>query len=245
MLYNYLITAWRNLLRNKLYSVINILGLAVAMTAAVIIFQYVFFHFSFDRFHEKKDRIYKVNLLYRWTDNGQRYSSMNSFNHRNIPVEIKNDFPEVEDFARIIPNTMFRQTDLFDNNDIILKYINDNDTEIIFRENGVIMADASIFNVFTYPLLKGDPRTALIEPNTITLSEKVVKKIFAEKNAMGKILLVNNIPMKISGVFKEIPSNSYLQFDYIISYNTIPAKEREAIEKRAWFYILVSPGADH
>ena len=190
MLKNYLKVGLRNLLKNRIYSFINITGLALGMACCILILLWVQDELSFDSFHKNNDRLYKVvNQL----DDGWMTASPWSL----VPT-LKKDFPEVDKATRY--NTM----------DMLVKY---NDKS--FYEN-IGFVDPDFLEMFTFPLTEGDPSSALNQKESIIISEEAAKKYFKNEDPVGKILQINNDKnYKITGVMKNIPSNSSLQFDML------------------------------
>jgi putative ABC transport system permease protein len=198
MLINYIKTAFRNLFKHKGYSLINILGLAIGMATCLLIFLYVNHELSYDNYNEDADRIYRVAFSGHW---GGR-----DFNVCTAPAPmakvILNTYPEIEEVVR------FR-----DQGSYIIQY-GDN----AYKENRIIFADASFFDIFTVPLLKGDSQTALKEPYTLVLSRKTAEKYFRDENPIGKTLrLDDREDYKVTGVFEEIPENSHFHYDILLS----------------------------
>jgi putative ABC transport system permease protein len=190
MLKNYFKVALRNLFKNRIYSFINITGLALGMACCILILLWVQDELSFDSFHKNNDRLYKVvNQL----DDGWITASPWAL----VPT-LKKDFPEVDEATRF--NTM----------DLLVKY---NDKS--FYEN-IGFVDPDFLEMFTFPLIEGDPSSALNQKESIIISEETAKKYFKNEDPVGKILQINNDKnYKITGVMKNIPSNSSLQFDML------------------------------
>ncbi len=206
MLKNYFKVAFRNLWRHKGYSLLNILGLAIGMTACFLIFLYVRFELSYDDFNTKKDRIYRVVADIKTPTEvinagGPSWA---------VPPNAKDEFPEIENFVRIAAN------------DNVLFRLGDKK----FQEENVMWADSAFFQVFDYKLLKGDPKTALKEPFSVVLSQKMAKKYFGKEDPMGKTILVtgDGSPAKVTGIMKDIPANSYIQGEPVLSMSTITQK---------------------
>src|ERR1700744_1229465 len=201
MIRNYLLIAFRNLQKNKAFSFINIFGLAVGMAAGLLIIQYVSFELSFDNFHAKKDRVYRVTqdrydhgkLSTQWA--GGAFAEGNAF---------KNNFPEVEDYLKVVSAGS-------------VLAIN-NDTKIVLDKS--YFAGPSFFNLFSYPLISGDPKTALKEVNSAVITETVAKKLFGTANAVGKTLKFDVNLLKVTGVMKDYPDNTHFRSDLLISYST-------------------------
>lgn len=235
MLKNYLLVAFRNLSKNKAFSFINIVGLAIGMAACLLILQYVSFELSFDNFHAKKDRIYRINqdrfnngkLSTRWA--GGAFAPGNAF---------KTALPEIEDFVKIVGAGQ-----------VLANY---KDQKIVIKND--YFASTSFFNIFSFPLISGDPKTALKEPYTVVISEEVAEKLFHNTNPVGQFLLINgDKPLKITGVMKNMPINTHMKFDFLQSYSTLlkdnpPNKDFNL--DNAWLsdgcttYLLLKPGVD-
>jgi len=235
MLKNYLLVAFRNLSKNKAFSFINIVGLAIGMAACLLILQYVSFELSFDNFHAKKDRIYRINqdrlnngkLSTRWA--GGAFAPGNAF---------KTALPEIEDFVKIVGAGQ-----------VLANY---KDQKMVIKND--YFASTSFFNIFSFPLISGDPKTALKEPYTVVISEEVAQKLFHNSNPVGQSLLINgDKPLKITGVMKNMPNNTHMKFDFLQSYSTLlkdnpPNKDYNL--DNAWLsdgcttYLLLKPGVD-
>ena len=232
MIKNYIKIAWRNIIRNKTFSAINIVGLSLGIAACILILQYVAFELSFDNFHKDKDQIYRVRqdrynegkLSTQWA--AGTFAVGNSF---------KDAFSEVQDYVKLI---RYRPT--------MMEY---GDRSI--KVEKVYMAGSSFFNIFSYPLLSGDARTALTEPNTVVLSESVAKKFFGSENPVGKTILRNKkSAYKVTGVFKDMPANTHLKADILISYATFLSEAKDSQPETAWqwdgclTYLKLRPNTD-
>src|SRR5688572_18819343 len=171
MISHYLKIAFRKLWSSKAFTFLNIVGLATGMTACFLIYQYVNFELSYDAFHKKADRIYRLV-----TDIKTPTEVINASGPSwAVPPFAKNDFPEIEAFVRLSNNTT-------------LVRIGDKK----FQEEKAYLADSSFFNVFDFKLLKGNPNTALTEPFSVVLSESTAKKYFDKQDPVGKIVLLLN-----------------------------------------------------
>ncbi len=200
MLKNYLKTAFRNIFRFKTYSAINLVGLAVGMAACILIYLYVANDMSFDKFNKNYKRIYRV--AEEITRNGK--SEIWSL----TPTGFANAFPV--DF----PGVKAVRTKWALGGDVVIKSGNK-----LFTVNSFAFADADFFNVFTFPLVEGDPRTALSEPFSVVVSQSEAQKVFGSADPMGKIIRVQNLfDFKITGVAKDPPGNSSIQFGYLGSF---------------------------
>lgn len=194
MLKNYLKTALRNILRHKGFSFINLSGLAIGMSCCVILFLYIQSELSYDRFHEKAGRIFRV--ISQSEGNGE----IDRFARTPAPLAtaLLNDFPEVEKAVRLGRNSFHVFYE-----------------EKRFNEQ-VFFADQELFDIFTFPLKIGDPKSALADPYSLIISEKAAEKYFGKEDPIGEILKLGDwLDFKITGVLANIPENSHLRFDFL------------------------------
>ncbi|MCU0643760.1 MAG: ABC transporter permease [bacterium] len=204
MLKNYLKITLRNIAKQKGYSFINITGLALGMALFILIARYIQFEFSFDKFHQNFDRIHRVEYNY---DGKGRFIA---FSHLPIGAALVRDFPEIEQYTRFLN---------MDNG----KLLSAGDDRKFAEDQGW-WAEQSFFDVFSYKLLKGDPNTALAEPNCIVLSEKLAKKYFPDEEPLGKVMRYENrFDCKVTGVIENCPANTHIQYAFLISYPTFKA----------------------
>ncbi|MBS1660944.1 MAG: ABC transporter permease, partial [Bacteroidetes bacterium] len=229
MFKNYLRIAFRNLWKHRVYSFLNILGLTVGMSACFLIFLYVRFELSYDNFHSKKDRIYRINCDIKTPTETMNIGVCSA----PMAINAKDEFAEIDKVVRVDQsNYLFRRGD------------------IKFQEEHCAMADSTFFEVFDFPLLKGDPVTALREPFSVVLSESAAKKYFAGANPMGQTLLMteDGFPTKVTGVMKDMPENTELKADLFISKST--SKRFDSSEDRRWgsfgmwSYALLKPNVN-
>jgi putative ABC transport system permease protein len=227
MLRNYFKTALRSLMKNKGFSIINILGLTIGIASFVLISLYVYHELNFDRYHKNANRIYRIVENLR-TENELLFQAASS---PPMGPMMASQFPEVENYVRLTQySALVRKGDLS-----------------IFEEDGYL-ADSSIFNIFSFPLLKGDKKTALTAPNSVVLTESTAKKYFGDENAVGKTLNLDNEEFAVTGIMADVPENSHFRFDMLISFSTWSSKNKEN-EMRAWFwngfytYLLIREGA--
>lgn len=202
MFKNYLKTAWRNLEKNKVFSFINILGLSIGIAVCMMIFLFIMNEFSFDRFHKDGDRIYRVTRGFK--ANGKE-SSVSYLSWPYGPA-LLNDFRgEILKAVRVNPN------------DDLLKANNKS-----FHEMHVLDVDSDFFSLFSFPLLRGNAATALKQPNDVVLTETTAKKYFGTiDDAMGKTIVMDKtLPLKVTAIAKDVPSNSHLPFDVVIPLQT-------------------------
>jgi putative ABC transport system permease protein len=202
MLKNYFKIAWRNIMRHKAYSGINILGLAIGIAACLLILQYVSFELSYENFQVNKDRIYRVQQD-RY-DNG-KLSTQWAAGAYAVGNSFKDAIPEIEDYVKVVQNRNMTAE------------VNNQPVKI----EKLYFASSSFFNIFTYPLISGDKNTALKEPFAAALSETTARKIFGTTNVIGKSLELNrNTTYKITAVYKDAPVNTQLKPDMLFSYAT-------------------------
>ncbi len=223
---NYIKTALRNLFKHKGYSLINIVGLAIGMASCLLILLYVQHELSYDNFNEKADQIYRVAGSYRY---GGRDFEIAVSPAAMAGVMIK-DYPEVIDAVRF-----------FTFNDFIVQY-----KDKSFKEKRAFHADTSFFNIFSVPLLKGNPETVLASPNKIVLSPKTAEKYFGKEDPIGKTLKIDNErDYEVTGIFQEIPDNSHFHFDILMSLSTLPvSKDMIWVSQNLQTYILLHDKAD-
>jgi putative ABC transport system permease protein len=214
MLTNYFKTAFRNLARNKIYSVINIAGLSIGLACAMLIMLYVKDEVSFDRFHKNVNNIYRV--VSRSVQQGQE-KEMSTTGFLQGPRFTQN-VPGIESFVRV-------QNGAED----IKK-----GTEVLSQS--LLYVDPNLFSVFSFPLLAGDSKTCLIEPHSVVLSEDAARKYLGTTDAVGKTLMIKNdstfVPYKVSAVAKRCPQNSSLQFDVLLPFK---ASVADANNTANWF----------
>ncbi|MES2810091.1 MAG: ABC transporter permease [Bacteroidota bacterium] len=215
MLKNYFKIAWRNLVRNKTYAAINITGLAVGIAVCMVIFIIIQHHTSFDDYHAKKDRTYRLLTEYR-TETGATHSGKDI--PFPLPAGLKAAFPQVEQVAPIYASQ----------NDQVLTLDNNGRTDKIFKEQrGLFYTNPAFFEIFDYPLLAGS-YTSLQDPNNILLTKEVAEKYFGDwKTAMGKTIQLEAggymfshgvESLKITGILATIPANTDLQLKLVASY---------------------------
>jgi putative ABC transport system permease protein len=233
MIRNYLKMAWRNILRHKGYSTLNILGLAIGIAASLLILQYVSFELSYEDFQVHKDRIYRVQQD-RY-DNG-KLSTQWAAGAYAVGNSFKEAIPDIEEYVKVVRNG---------------KVTAERNHQPLKMED-VFFATPAFFNVFTYPLLAGDKNTALQEPYTAALSETAARKIFGTTNIIGKTLSLNrNSDYKITAVYQDPPVNTQLKPSILLSYATYRKKMGPDNDpEKAWFwdgcltYLLLKKGAD-
>jgi len=202
MIKNYLKIAFRNLWRHKSFSLINIIGLAIGLSAFMLIFLYVQFELSYDSFHAKADYIYRLNV-----DIKSSPTETMKLSESTMPMgpALKADFPQIQEYTRVIPNRLLLKVH-----------------EQLFQEKEVLYAEPSIFKVFSLPMIMGDPVSALKKPFSIVLTQTAAKKYFGSANPMGQTITVDGkFPAQVTGVIKDIPQNSQLKCNMFYSIATL------------------------
>jgi len=197
MIKNYLLLAFNNFRKQKMFSLINILGLTIGITCCLMIFLFILNEQSYDNFHKNGKDIYRVMRV--GAVNGEK---------REIPwlsppygPALKNDFPDA----------VLQQVRVMPDNDLIV-YKN-----MSFNEKKIYLTDTNFFTFFSFPLLKGNPATVFKEPGSIVLTETAAKKYFGNEDPMGKLMSMNQkTPLKVTGIAKDVPSNSHLYFEMVI-----------------------------
>jgi putative ABC transport system permease protein len=225
MIQNYFRTALRNFSGHAIFSFINVLGLTVGLTACFLIYIYVSFEISYDRFHTKADRIYRVACDTK-TPAG---TSSGIVTPAAVGFNMKAALPEVESVVRFYRGGLtVRRGD------------------VKFDEENILFADSSIFSVFDFPLLKGNPRTVLKTDFSMVLSETAAKKYFGLSDPIGKIVLLGGtaIPSTITGIMKDIPENSHIKADMVLSNSFQNYLDTNWTALFYNTYVLLRPGTD-
>jgi len=226
MFKNYFKIAFRNLWKNKGYSAINIIGLAMGIATCLLISLYVLDELSYDQFNKNADRIYRINADIKFGGEEQKLAVCPD----PMAFTMVKDYPEVENAVR------FRNY-----GPSLVKKGNEN-----IKENRVIFADSTLFDVFTLPMIAGNPKKALTEPNTVVITENIANKYFNSINVVGKTLRFDNkTDYKITGVIKFIPENSHFNFDFFVALAGV-----EEAHQNIWLsfnfntYLLLRKDAD-
>jgi len=229
MLKNYFKIAFRNLWRHRVFSGINILGLTVGMTACFLIFLYVRFEMSYDNMHSKADRIYRIVCDLKTPSETMKISGPSWAVGPHLTM---GDLPQVEASVRTTGD------------ELLVRKGN-----VKFQELNSLYADSSFFQVFDFKLIKGNPRTALNEPLNIVFSESAVKKYFGNADPIGQTVLLTGegFTAKVTGVMQDLPENSTIKADMLVSMNTLTRKLNPTLNDQ-WgnygntTYVLLRPG---
>lgn len=227
MIKNYWVSAWRHLIKKKGFSFINIFALTVGMAAALLILTYVVFEYSFDSMHAKRKNIYRVeSTFYEGSELTDDWAT-SSFGYGSA---MKNELPGVVDYTRVGSQYQPEQ---------VVKYGNQ-----LNREDKIAYADNYFFKVFDFELVKGDRDKVLDAPNKVVITERIAKKYFKEGDPIGKIMIFKadkeELTCEVSGVMKEIPSNSHVRYNFLISYLSLPKFIHEYwYRHEAYTYVVV------
>lgn len=224
MFRNYLKSTLRNLMRDKFYSAINIVGLAIGISACILIMLYVQSELNYDQFHEKQDRIFRVNLFAVLSDDNINQPVTNL----PLAATMQNEIPEVEEAVRV---SNFRQPVIRHNNDVF------NETEWFF-------VDPNFFKVFSTTFINGSPENPLAQPNTVVLTETTAKRYFGEINPVGQFLTWDNDrDYQVTGVIKDFPENSHLKPDFLASMKGQEfGKNMQWLDNTVYTYFLIKEG---
>ncbi|OEK02048.1 hypothetical protein BFP97_11175 [Roseivirga sp. 4D4] len=212
--------AWRNAIRHKQFTLLNILGLSIGITASLLIGLYVLNELSYDNFHEKADRIYRINQSRVWGDWNEEFGSTGP----NLAVALRSDVPEFEEVTRI--QSPGRQ---------LVSYQPDGGNVVSFRERKIFIAEENFFNVFTFPLLKGNPDQALSNPLSVVITEEMASKYFGDEEPIGKTLKIDeergeSRAFIVTAVIENVPTNSHIQFDMLTSMSSYPKIKRREFQ---------------
>ena len=237
----FLKTAFRNLMKRKGYAALNIFGLAIGMASCLLIFKYVAYERSYDRFQKKSGQVYRVQL-----DDYQNgtLAVKEASNYAALAPALKQDFPEVEEATRFFATHML---------------LSNEGRNIRFNEHKIYYAEPSFLNLFDVRLLEGDEKTALLGPDKIVITENMAKKYFGETDALGKMIGWRNygriVSLVVTGVCRDYPKNSHINFSGLVSYNSFSEINGTLTQKddpveNSWFwtdfytYIRLKPGSD-
>jgi len=227
MFKNYLKLSFRNLKRHKGFSFINITGLAIGITCFIFIIQYLLHETSYDNYHKNIDQIYRVNLDIESDSDKKQYA----INVPPVGPSLKENFPQIVESARIFNFFGTRLVEKDDNK---------------FYEKGFVYADKEIFRILSYSFLHGDPETALNNPLSLVLPERLAKKYFRNENPVGQSLSLDGHDYNITAVIKDAPQNTHLQYDMFISMDDLrnPPWMQDWTWPGMWTFVRLAPNTD-
>lgn len=212
MLKYYFLLFIRNINRQRLFSAINLLGLTAGIVSTLLIYLYVQNEFSYDRFHANAENIYRINQTFIWGENDDnQFASLGP----GVAYSILTDVPEAKEVTRIHPPGNFLVTYAENKNDIKS-----------FDEGDILAVDSNFFDVFTFPLIKGNPKTVLSKPQSVVMTEAAAQFYFGHDEPLGKLLQFGErdktSTYEVTGIIEDVPQNSYLDFNMLISMNSFP-----------------------
>lgn len=228
MIKYFLLLFVRNFGRQRLFSAINLAGLSVSMASTLLIYLFVSHELSYDNFHPGADRTYPVNQTFIW---GERDEHQFGSTGPGVVFALMEELPEIEMVSR-----------LHTRGDLIVTRVSDGGDVTAFVEKKIVFADSNFFKMFNFPMTKGNPQTALTVPKTVVISESMAQKYFGDEDPIGKFLRIgtsddrkaedngNNgrspIDYEVSGVVKDRPDNTYVEFDFLVSMSSLPVVTR-------------------
>lgn len=234
MLNNYIKVALRNLLKNRLYSLINILGLTIGMTCFLVLALYIQYEFSYDQQHENTKQIYRVAKIQK--GNEFRGSDRSAQSPAPLGPTLVEEFPEVK-----------TATTLHIRKEAIAQ-----DDKVFYQEG--LFSDEKVFDVFTFPIIEGTGKEALKDPNSIILTRSMAEKYFSDKSPIGKTLFYKNDQLlTVKGVVEDLPKNQHFSFDFITSIKNLPFYDEDPVwySNTSWYsnnyytYVLLDEGTDY
>lgn len=230
MIPNFFIFAFRLLRRDKLHSIINTIGLSIGIACCIIIMMYLQNELSYDQYHEKADRIYRLGIKITMGDQSESYAQSSW----SIGKRLKDEYPEIENYVRIEPF-----------NDVLFKY-----KDKLFYEDEMALADPSIFEIFSFKFIHGDPATCLKEPGNLVLTATLARKYFGDQNPIGKIIqLGNKYDCDVTAVVEDMPHNSHIRLNALVAMASLSVVAPEVdfdnlplMEADCFTFLLVKEG---
>ncbi len=226
MIKNYLKIAWRNIQKHRVFSIINITGLAIGMACCILILLWVQDEISFDNFHANKDNIYRIVADWEKYD----WKGVEASPAPLAPA-IEEQIPEIQYAARCSHHSR-----------LVFRY-----KDKAFYENRGLITDPSFFRIFSFSFLDGDSETSFKEPTDIVITETMARKYFGSEDPLGKTIQVEGMPVRVTGVLRDVPSNSHIQFDFVSSFKFIKELSNFGTHWGAYnfvTYVHVQAGAD-
>jgi putative ABC transport system permease protein len=234
MFKNYLKIAFRSLIKQKVYSSINILGLAAGIASCLLIVMFVREEFSYDKFHNNADQIYKVALERKYPNHSTNYAII----PHSYADAIARDFGEVESVVKMSGQI----------NNVVVSYQSATEDIKQFEENYVMAADSNFFDVFSIKILKGNPSKALVNLTDIVLTQSTATRYFGNDDAIGKTLRMFNQDFKVTAVCEDVPEHSHFKFDFLSKWEDqfffAGGQQTNFITFSAHVYLVLKPGAD-
>jgi putative ABC transport system permease protein len=208
MIKNFLLVTLRNMIRDKVYLILNLLGLSIGIAGSILILLYVRHELSYDKFHKNADRIYRITCTAK-LEGKDLSASVTAPPQARVFME---EYPEIEDATRYY--YPYEQKLIYNN--------------ITYHEKGFYYADPNFLQIFNFPLVKGNAETALQNPNSVVITTDIARKLFGNEDPMGKSLMLDNgTVFQVTGIAKNPPDNTHFRFDYLASFNTLELSKSE------------------
>ncbi|EAZ82826.1 putative FtsX-related transmembrane transport protein [Algoriphagus machipongonensis] len=216
---SYFKIGWRTLLRNKEYTLINISGLALSITCCILIFVLVKHHSGFDDFHQDQDRIYRIV-----TEQHRESVSFTNSVPSPLGMVLRENHTYTEKVAR-----------MFQESDAVISFERNGEKQLVKEPNGFAFTEPEFFDIFNFPLLKGNMKTALAEPNKAIITERLAKKYFGDQNPIGEVITYNSfLPFTITGVLEDLPPNTDISAEIFVSYSSMKDFNPWLASDEAW-----------
>ncbi|HEY4935928.1 MAG TPA: ABC transporter permease, partial [Puia sp.] len=228
MLRNYFITAWRNLIKNKAFSIINMLGLSTGLCCFLLILLFVQDELHFDQFNQKADQIFRVNSSIRFGGTSLEFPLAPD----PMGEVLKKDYPQVEQFSRIYKANGSKQV---------------KKGNLFITEERVAHVDSTFFDVFTFPVVSGSTENALNEPNTVVITESTAKKYFGTSDAVGRLVETTEkgkTLYKVTAVIQDMPENCHFHLDFLFSMKNVDYNWGTYLSHNFYTYLVLRPGVD-
>jgi putative ABC transport system permease protein len=248
MILNYVKLAFRLLSRNLLSTLINVAGLSIGLASFYILWTYSQYELRTDQFHSDYRRIARLARHVRWSEGGAVQDAKVISYRTGFTRAIANEIPEITDFTRILPQQTFLSVTHGMEGTIFISVEQSGKEKEFYPEKGIAYADPNIFQFFSLPVVNGDPATMLSAANTAALSERIARKYFGNERPENKIIYLNDsVPFKVTGVFRDLPRNTHLAFDILLSSAEIKPMDDVGWDLTAWWgycYVKLREGSD-
>ena len=219
MFLNYLKLSARILMRNPFVTFIHVAGLSIGLATFMMLWPLAEFELKSDQYHKDSERIVRLGVDYKWTDDNQNWEGfLGAFNWVSVLNEIERTVSQVESTTWLIPQFYFDKKVYGISKKLFVTVLHGSLDKTTFGETGAIIAAPNLFQFFTIPLRAGNAETLLENPNAVVLSETTARKYFGDALGMGQTIYLNDsIPLKVTGIFKDLPYNTHLKFDMVLS----------------------------